>query len=200
MGTRGIEQEWTFLKSETSSPKFRLAATQVFDLLIRSELPGETIHAESTRKWTLALNPEADEVLQFAAIAHDIERGRENRLRSDQFGSYDEYKQEHARVGAEIACKVATSVGYSDAEVDRIRYLITNHETGGADPGLQTLTNADSLSFFENNLPYYLESHGATNTNKKVKFMYVRMSNKAKQLLKELSKTNELVAEALKAV
>ena len=53
----------------------------------------DPIHAENTLKWVLYLKLDANDALQIAALAHDIDRANESRktLRSD-FSDYDAFK------------------------------------------------------------------------------------------------------------
>ena len=168
---QSADRGWKFIESSSIPDRFKKAATLVYNQLCNSVLPEDLTHAESTQKWVLLLKPEADEILRLAALSHDIERSRPNRLRREDFSNIDDYKNEHAIAGAEIASNLAQSVGYSAEEIARLRKLVASHEKGGTDPDIQLLTDADSLSFFENNLQYYLKRNSVGETHKKVKFM-----------------------------
>src|SRR5690606_41406626 len=69
----------------------------------RSQVPEDPGHAENTLEWLLRLEPEADQALRLAALAHDIERSRPNRLRRQEFEDYDRFKAMHAAIGARMA-------------------------------------------------------------------------------------------------
>ena len=54
--------------------KFDQVKTEVEAILANSPLDFEVVHSQLTLKRLLELKPDADEALQLAAIAHDIER------------------------------------------------------------------------------------------------------------------------------
>ncbi len=71
-------------------------------------------HAEDTLKWLLRLSPRADEALQIAALAHDIERAvEEGRVYRADYDDYDIFKADHARNGAKILRKILNKCGVS---------------------------------------------------------------------------------------
>lgn len=48
-------------------------------IIKNSLVPEDPIHSKNTLEWLLKLKPDADEALQIAALAHDIERAIEKR-------------------------------------------------------------------------------------------------------------------------
>ncbi len=48
-------------------------------IIKNSLVPEDLIHSKNTLEWLLILKPDADEALQIAALAHDIERAIEER-------------------------------------------------------------------------------------------------------------------------
>jgi hypothetical protein len=74
------------------------AKQKIRSIISKSNVPEDPIHAENVLEWVLKLEPYADEALQFAALAHDIDRAVEKRkiLRSD-FNDYDAFKATHAK-------------------------------------------------------------------------------------------------------
>lgn len=64
---------WTDKRSGNTE-KFDLIKKDVFELLPDSPLDFELAHAKLVLKWTLRLDPKADEALKIAAISHDIDR------------------------------------------------------------------------------------------------------------------------------
>ncbi len=55
-----------------------------------SSVPEDPIHAENTLEWLLKLDPAADQALQIAAFAHDIDRAVEaQKVRRADFSDYN---------------------------------------------------------------------------------------------------------------
>jgi hypothetical protein len=106
-----------------------LKAKAAFEKIIASsKTPEDPSHAENTLYWLVALEPEANDLLKLSAYAHDIERAMPDRLLSEQFSSYESYKQAHAERGGSIARKIAIDCGFSREQADRISYLISSAE------------------------------------------------------------------------
>jgi len=65
------------------------------------------------------------------------------------------------------------------------------------------LTDADSLAYFDYNVPSYLKRNGEERAKEKIKFMYDRLSEKAKNLVKEIKyidkTTEDLVFSVIKS-
>jgi hypothetical protein len=79
--------------------------------------------------------------------------------------------------------------------------LIANHEFGKeGDIDLATLKDADSLSFFEINLPYYFHREGEKETYFRMQWGYDRMSEKAKEFLKKFSNEEDILENFLKKI
>ena len=58
-----------------------------------SGVPEDPLHAENTLEWLLKLDPAADQALQIAALAHDIERAVEaQKVRREDFKDYNNYE------------------------------------------------------------------------------------------------------------
>jgi hypothetical protein len=66
--------------------------------------------------------------------------------------------------------------------IEKVKHLVLFHEIGG-DEETNLLRDADSISFFEDNLEYYFETFGSEKTDFKIKYMYDRVSNKAKDIV-----------------
>jgi len=75
---------------------------------------------------------------------------------------------------------VVDSKGIAVATVDRICSLIGHHEIGGS-PDQDLLMDLDNLSFFENNVTYFLDFHlkqfGVARVSEKFNWMYTRITN-----------------------
>lgn len=143
-------------------------------------------HARSTRKWLLELKPNADLALRISALGHDIERGfesdRHDRAK-EKFDDYVKYKHNHSKKSAEIIVRLLDKYDFGEDFISKVNHLVLNHEFGG-DKESDLLMDADSISFFEENLTYYFQKCGEEKTRKKIRFMYDRMSNKAKEIIR----------------
>lgn len=158
---------------------YQRAKRMLFERLAASPVPEDAGHAENTLHWLLQLEPQADPALRLAAIAHDIERAREDRLRRDDWPDYDSFKAAHAAVGARIADGILQETGVSQELREEICRLIRRHETGG-DPRSDLLKDADSLSYFDHNLPFYYEREGWDETLRRARWGYLRLSARAR--------------------
>ena len=170
-----------------------------------SKAPGKEDlgHARIALKWLLKLKPDADLAAQIAVLAHDIERGTEGYLERKKQKlkkkDYEEYKRIHAEEGATVVAEILKDQGYDQELIDRVKGLVTKHETGG-DPDSDLLQAADSLSYFENNVPGYLKRGGPDQLRKKMKFMFGRSSEKTKELIRQFSYKDEEVQNIFKEV
>jgi hypothetical protein len=124
-----------------------------------SSVPEDARHAENTLDWLLRLKPDADEALQIAALGHDIERALEARkVKQADFPDYDSFKAAHARNSAEILKEIMEDCGVPQDLASKVYSLVYRHETGGH-PHADLIKDADSISFFEVNLPLYYKRH-----------------------------------------
>ncbi len=149
-------------------------------------------HFKRTAYWIKKLEPDADEALRIAAIAHDIERafsplGGDQSKREKETGFHHiDYLRHHQEEGAKIIERFLAQNSADKKLIERVKMLISRHEEGGTrDQNL--LKDADSISFFENNISFFLEHKiykaGKENVRKKFEWMYKRItSNKAKKI------------------
>ncbi len=59
--------------------KNECAKKKIEKIIKNSLVTEDPIHSKNTLEWLLKLKPDADEALQIAALAHDIERAIEKR-------------------------------------------------------------------------------------------------------------------------
>ncbi len=159
-------------------------------IIFSSKTPEDPSHAENTLYWLVALEPKANDLLKLSAFAHDIERATPDRLLREQFSSYEAYKQAHSERGGNIARKIAMDSGFSREQANRISYLISSAEFSSEDDEVQLICDADSISFFDNNLPYYLDERGVDATKTKMRFMLERASPRAQKQIALVLKNN----------
>lgn len=152
-------------------------------------------HLIFTEKWLLLLNPNASYASRIAAQVHDIGRLGDKSVQykgePGDITAYLAYKQEHAKECAEAAKAKLIEFGATAALTEKIEYIVAHHDVPRVDASfqyseeVQGVVDADSLSFFQFNAPTYIKQHEEKpeRIKMKVKFMYNRMSERAKHLL-----------------
>jgi len=147
-------------------------------------------HLEKTVYWIKQLKPDADEALLISAIAHDIERAFRKQDVEDKKHSHSyadpEFFRTHVERGADIMAEFLKKEGAEQTLIDKVKILISNHEEGGNDDQ-NLLKDADSISFFENNVSAFLtrlvSKVGKEKVKEKFDWMFNRMtSERAKQI------------------
>lgn len=182
--------------------KFTQLKELIGEIIKRSETKIDYQHSLSTRNWVLKLDPNASEELQIAALAHDIDRAIPPRVYQQKGERYKDYKQKHAKRSAELIAKLMKESGYASESIVKVVHFVENHEVGG-DEEINMLTDADSISYFTNNIESYLASKGNDLTRDKIKFMYVRSSERAKKIIAKLqfdSSYNKLIHDTITAI
>ncbi len=155
-----------------------------------SSVPEDPVHSKNTLTWLLKLKPDADEALQIAALGHDIERAIDQRkVWREDFEHYDQFKAAHAHNSAEILKEVMLDCGVDQTVIEQVYELVRRHEVGG-DERSDLLKDADSISYFEVNLPQYYNRHGWDETKRRCLWGYKRLSEKVKILAAKLTFEN----------
>ena len=174
------------------------AKQKIREIIAGSRVPEDPIHAENTLEWLLKLDPAADQALQIAMLAHDIERAVETRkVRRADFTDYDAFKAAHARNGAAILRAILDNCGVSKSVADEACRLVTLHEVGG-DPRSDLLKDVDSISFFEVNMPLYYQREGWEETRRRCSWGYRRLSLRMKKIARRLTYEDEVLTRLLK--
>ena len=156
-----------------------------------SSVPEDPVHSKNTLDWLLKLKPDADEALQIAALGHDIERAIDQRkVRREDFEHYDQFKAAHAHNSAEILKEVMLNCGVEETLMEQVYDLVNRHEVGG-DERSDLLKDADSISYFEVNLPHYYNRHGWDETKRRCLWGYKRLSEKTRTLAAKLAFEND---------
>lgn len=140
-------------------------------------------HFLRTVHWIKILRPNADEALLVSAIAHDIERG----FRNNQDYSYikntergfrsDEHLTHHQNEGAKIVGEYLQQIGASKEFIERVEMLVSKHEVGGNEDQ-NLLKDADSVSFFENNVDHFINTKVGETSKEMVKDKFDWMLNR----------------------
>lgn len=145
----------------------------------------EFSHSQSVLKWVLKLKPYADISLKIAALGHDIDRSfPEQRIKPTDFSDYNEYKKRHSEKSAEIISNLMKKIGFENKIIEKTKFLIEKHEVGGKGDA-EILKEADSISFFENNLLDYIDRNPEY-VKDKIKFMYNRLSKEARRMVLQI--------------
>jgi len=149
-------------------------------------------HLQRTVYWVKQLNPNADESLLTAAVSHDIERGFRNpnytTIKAKGFKDV-EHLTYHQEESAKIIANYLHEIGADRDFIERVKMLINKHEVGGNDEQ-NLLKDADSISFFENNINHFLTNKvletGKDKVKEKFNWMYDRITSpQAKEITKK---------------
>jgi hypothetical protein len=163
-------------------------------------VPEDSRHANNTLEWLLRLDSDADDALQLAALAHDIDRAIEGiKVKRMDFDDYDVFKAAHACNGAGILQPILSECGVQQAVVEETCRLVTCHEMGG-DPRSDLLKDADSISFFDVNLPFYLRREGLQETRRRLLWGNRRLSERAKEAVKRIEYKDETLTNLVSEV
>jgi hypothetical protein len=157
----------------------------------KSPLSNDFDHSKHTLECLLRIKPDADEALQIAALAHDIERGMvkwADISKKDLEITSKEYLRPHEEGGAEIVGKILKKYNSDNDFIEKVKHLVARHEEGGDDEQ-NLIKDADSLSFFERFIPNFLARaliFGKKVSKKKLDWMYNRItSDKVKEMAKK---------------
>ncbi len=170
-------------------------------VVAESRVPEDPVHSKNTLAWLLKIKPNADEALQIAALGHDIERAIEHRkVRRADFDDYDEFKAAHARNSALVLKEIMQKCRLPAAINDDVCRLVCRHEVGG-DERSDLLKDADAISYFDVNLPFYFEREGYAETFRRTIWGYRRLSADVRHLARtitcETDSLNILLREAV---
>ena len=167
-------------------------------MIAGSKVPEDPRHAENTLEWLLTLNPEADQALQIAALAHDIDRAVENqKVRRNDYDDYDAFKAAHARNGARMLREIMEKCGVDSSMTEEACRVVTLHEVGG-DPRSDLIKNADSVSYFKVNMPLYYQREGWKETKRRCIWGYRRLSTPMKRVVEDITYEDALLTRLLK--
>ena len=169
----------------THNTSLACAEARIRDIIAGSPVPEDPPHAENTLQWLLRLAPDADPALRLAALGHDIDRAVPDKVRREDFSDYDAFKAAHAEHSARILARLLAECGVSAPLIEETCRLVERHEIGG-DPRSDLLKDADSLSYFEVNLPLYLAREGEAETLRRCRWGVRRLSANARQRLARL--------------
>ncbi|NAS89687.1 hypothetical protein C4E24_08155, partial [ANME-1 cluster archaeon AG-394-G21] len=117
------------------------------------------------------------------ALGHDIERAiAERKVRREDYKDYDEFKEAHASNSAKILAEIMKECNISKKLADDIVFLVGHHETGGT-RRIDILRDADSISFFHVNLPYYFLRNGIEETKRRCLWGYGKLPKNMQEVV-----------------
>ncbi len=160
---------------------------RIREVIAGSSVPEDPGHSINTLDWLLKLQPDADEALQLAALGHDIDRAVEaTKILRCNFSDYGDFKSSHARHSAEMLLKILQQCGVEDpALANELYRLVCAHEVGG-DTRSDLLMDADSLSYFDVNLPLYRARNSREETLRRCVWGYRRLSERTRIVAAQL--------------
>ncbi len=168
-----------------------LAKEKIRSIIAQSVIPEDSRHADNVLEWLLRINPNADIALQLAALAHDIDRANEaTRVQRADFDNYDSFKAAHANNSATILQKVLQEYRVKSSLINEACRLVALHEIGG-DPRSNLLKDVDSISYFEVNMPLYLDREGCEETLRRCIWGYNRLSIEMQMLCNKITYSND---------
>ncbi len=173
---------------------------RIEEIVRRSGVPEDPGHSVNTLEWLLRLDPAADEALRIAALGHDIERAWESRrIQKRDYPDFDSFKAAHAANSAEIIKEIMDECGAPPALSADVHRLVGLHETGGSRRA-DLLKEADSLSFFQHNLPFYYLRHDRRTVLRRCRWGYERLSPRGRSLLARFAYADPSVVALVKEV
>jgi hypothetical protein len=167
---------------------------KVEQFVIDASKEGDIKHFRRTVYWIKQLKPDADEALLISGITHDIERAFRGpdyykKWKISEIGfRNEEFLRYHSQRGAEIIVNFLKSQGAGKELIEKVKMLVSRHEIGGDDEQ-NILKDADSISFFENNVDSFFPDRiletGAEKVKEKFDWMFDRItSEKAKEIVR----------------
>lgn len=160
---------------------------EILSILNKSDLGKESSHGENTLLWVKKLKPDASLALQIAALAHDIERGVSPRYKDENFEDHEEYKKAHSERGAQILERILRQRNIDEKVITDATNLVRLHEVGGTTDA-DILLDADSISFFDNNLDFYISYKGLAGAIKQIEYKFQRCTPRAQKYINNIEK------------
>ncbi len=108
------------------------------------------------------------------------------KIRRKDFSDYEAFKAAHAISSSTILQNILTKCGVERDVADEACRLVEYHETGG-DPRTDLLKDADSISFFEVNLPLYYQREDPAETRRRCVWGYQRLSSRMKKVAQSMT-------------
>jgi len=156
---------------------------KIEDIIALSDVPEDPVHSKNVLRWMLKLTPQADDALQIAALGHDIERAiKDRKVKRQDYKDYDLFKEAHAKNSVVILKKIMIECHLEGKIINDVCHLVRHHETGGNEQ-TDLLKNADSISFFEVNLPLYYSRNNKEEVQRRCLWGLKRLSLKLRKVV-----------------
>ena len=137
--------------------------------------------------------------LKIDAFGNDIERAIEHRkVKSKDYRSYDEFKEAHALNSARILEEIMKECNIRGELIDDVCFLVSYHETGGT-WRVDVLRDADSISFFHVNLPYYFVRNGIEETKRRCLWGYKKLPRTLQEVVVKFNYKNKELESLVRA-
>lgn len=176
----------------------KCAKQNISAIISKSCVPEDSLHSENVLEWIIKLKSDADEALQIAALAHDIDRADgHKKVKRNNFFDYNKFKLEHAKNSANILKSILIKCNVKQSIIDESCRLVEQHEVGG-DLRSDLLKDADSISFFKINMPFYFRREGYEETFKRCIWGYNKLSPKMKKICQNITYSQQLLDNILK--
>lgn len=154
------------------------------------KLTARGLHLLKTKEWLLKIYPDADEAMQIAAVAHDIDSAfAEYKFKG---GFKDEkYLKIHQDKSAEMMGVFLKKNGAGAILIKKVRHLIASHEVGG-DKDQNIVKDVDSIGFFDRNISDFISRQSIRGSSpeslrEKIDWMYDRItSEKIKEIARPM--------------
>ncbi|MFQ6038640.1 MAG: DUF4202 family protein [Candidatus Aminicenantales bacterium] len=168
--------------------RLKSAEAEVASVIAASDIPEDYAHALDVKARVREFLPGATPSLEFAALAHDIERALPGRrIVRSRFGDYQVFKRAHARNSARVLGDILSAHGVLENLKARILHLVRHHEERDhLDEELSALIDADSVSFFTVNLPHYARRHSQDEVLFRMRWGYRRLSPRGRAFVQQL--------------
>ena len=122
-------------------------------------------HLLKAEAWLRRIDPDASEAMLLAALTHDMERafpGPDSPRQDPSLGPDDPvYNTAHSERSARVVSAFLRAHAVAEPLVTEVANLIRVHEVGGW-PEADEVQAADSLSFLEVNIDFFLSKIGAS--------------------------------------
>ena len=178
--------------------KINLVKRKIEGVIKGSSVSEDPIHSINTLEWLLKLMPNAGESLKIAALGHDIERAIEKRkVRRQDYKDYDAFKDAHALNSANVLTEIMQACDIDKKMINEVFFLVRHHETGGTDQ-VDILKDADSISYFDVNLPLYFIRNNLKETTRRCLWGYKKLSDQGKKIVTELNYQNKEIKSLVK--
>lgn len=175
---------------EYMSDLYKKVEKFVIDSFNKAGKTKDVKHLKRTVYWVKQLKPNADDTLLIAAVSHDIERAFRDKnytLITNKGFNSEEHLFYHQSEGARLITDFLDQQQINKKFIEKVKILISKHEIGG-DFDIDILKDADSISFFENNVDIiinkFVSKMGRDKVKGKFDWMFERITNnKARQIV-----------------